>query len=78
MNEAQLNALWTEIERTADRSDARVIFRTAGRDTPLPRKLCAALLERWTYLETESRAWHARDRSSIYGGFHVYARRLPS
>ena len=26
----------------------------------------------------ESKAWHGQDRSSIYGGFHVYARRKPS
>ncbi|HMF29389.1 MAG TPA: DUF3419 family protein, partial [Candidatus Cybelea sp.] len=75
MNATQLAALWAEIDRTADARDARVIFRTAGPDSPLPRKLPAALLAPWTYLESESRAWHARDRSSIYGGFHVYARR---
>lgn len=40
-----------------------------------PRELPAMLLAPWTYLEAESRAGHARDRSSIYGGFHVYARR---
>ena len=75
MNATQLAALWAEIDRTADARDARVIFRTAGPDSPLPRKLPTALLAPWTYLESESRAWHARDRSSIYGGFHVYARR---
>ncbi len=75
MNASQLAALWTEIDRTADARDARVIFRTAGPDSPLPRKLPPALLAPWTYLEKESRAWHAKDRSSIYGGFHVYARR---
>jgi S-adenosylmethionine-diacylglycerol 3-amino-3-carboxypropyl transferase len=75
MNASQLAALWTEVDRTADARDARVIFRTAGPDSPLPRKLPASLLAPWTYLEGESRAWHARDRSSIYGGFHVYKRR---
>ncbi|HTT97692.1 MAG TPA: DUF3419 family protein [Rhizomicrobium sp.] len=78
MNPDQLAALWTEIDRTADTRDARVIFRTAGADSPLPRKLPAELLAPWTYLESESRAWHARDRSSIYGGFHVYTRRALS
>jgi len=71
-------ALWTEIDRTAHARDARVIFRTAGADSPLPRKLPAELLAPWTYLESESRALHARDRSSIYGGFHVYVRRALS
>ena len=75
MNPVQLAALWREIDRTADTRDARVIFRTAGADSPLERKLQAELLAPWVYLEAESRAFHARDRSSIYGGFHVYARR---
>ena len=70
-----LAQLWEQIDRTADTRDARVIFRTAGEDSPLPRKLPAALLAPWQYLEAESRAFHAQDRSSIYGGFHVYCRR---
>jgi len=74
MNSDQLAALWSEIDRTADMRDARVIFRTAGPHSPLPRKLPPSLLAPWRYLEAESRAWHARDRSSIYGGFHVYVR----
>jgi S-adenosylmethionine-diacylglycerol 3-amino-3-carboxypropyl transferase len=75
MNNDQITALWREIDRTANARDARVIFRTAGPDSPLPRKLPHDVLAPWTYLEAESRAWHARDRSSIYGGFHVYTRR---
>ena len=75
MNSEQISALWREIDRTADTRDARVIFRTAGADSPLPRKLPADLLAPWMYLEAESRAGHGQDRSSIYGGFHVYVRR---
>jgi len=75
MNPAQLASLWAEIDRTADTLDARVIFRTAGPDSPLPKKLPPALLEQWDYLEDESKAFHAQDRSSIYGGFHVYVRK---
>lgn len=78
MTAEQLTALWTQIDRTAHEDDARVIFRTAGMHSPLPRKLPSSLLAPWEYLETESRALHARDRSSIYGGFHVYIRRKPS
>jgi S-adenosylmethionine-diacylglycerol 3-amino-3-carboxypropyl transferase len=74
MTPQQLAALWAEIDRTAHATDARVIFRTASAESPLPRKLPADLLSPWRYLEEESRAWHARDRSSIYGGFHVYMR----
>ena len=70
-----ITALWEQIDRTAVAEDARVIFRTAGDDTPLPRKVPADVMAPWQYLEEESRAWHSRDRSSIYGGFHVYTRR---
>jgi S-adenosylmethionine-diacylglycerol 3-amino-3-carboxypropyl transferase len=75
MTPVQLSALWAQINRTADHKDARVIFRTAGTDSPLPRKLPAELLAPWRYLDAESRSFHARDRSSIYGGFHVYIRK---
>jgi len=75
MTPEQMTALWTQIDRTADARDARVIFRTAGAESPLPRKLPPSLLAPWLYLETESRTFHTQDRSSIYGGFHVYARR---
>jgi S-adenosylmethionine-diacylglycerol 3-amino-3-carboxypropyl transferase len=75
MNSEQITALWRELDRTADTRDARVIFRTAGPDSPLPRKLSPDVLAPWQYLESESRAWHSQDRSSIYGGFHLYVRR---
>jgi S-adenosylmethionine-diacylglycerol 3-amino-3-carboxypropyl transferase len=74
MNPELMTALWTEIDRTADANDARVIFRTAGKESPLPQKIPESLLNRWAYLEQESQDFHARDRSSIYGGFHVYVR----
>jgi S-adenosylmethionine-diacylglycerol 3-amino-3-carboxypropyl transferase len=73
-----ISALWEQIDRTAVADDARVIFRTAGEDSPLPRKLRPELLAPWQYLEAESREGHTQDRSSIYGGFHVYTRRKPS
>ncbi|MGN6515494.1 MAG: DUF3419 family protein [Rhizomicrobium sp.] len=75
MTPDMLAALWHQIDRTAASSDARVIFRTAGTQSPLPRKLPSSLLAPWTYREEESRALHAQDRSSIYGGFHLYVRR---
>jgi S-adenosylmethionine-diacylglycerol 3-amino-3-carboxypropyl transferase len=70
----QITSLWTEIDRTAA-GDARVIFRTAGETSPLARKVPEHILSAWDYLAETSRNLHARDRSSIYGGFHVYARR---
>ncbi len=75
MSPAQLGALWSEIDRTAHSSDARVIFRTAGEASPLSQKLAPELLAPWLYYEWQSRVLHAQDRSSIYGGFHIYARR---
>jgi len=71
MTDRQLNALWREITRTA-RPGARVIFRTAGEPSLLPGRLDPALLGRWRYQAELSRALAARDRSAIYGGFHLY------
>lgn len=71
MNRRQIAALWQQINRTA-RLGARVIFRTAGQESILPRMLPADLLQPWTYEEERSRELHARDRSAIYGGFHLY------
>ena len=66
-----LNALWKEITRTA-RPGARVIFRTAARPTLLPGNVDADVLGRWRYEEDLSDDLTARDRSAIYGGFHLY------
>jgi S-adenosylmethionine-diacylglycerol 3-amino-3-carboxypropyl transferase len=71
MDDDTLNALWRQITRTA-RPGARVIFRTAGRDTILPGRLIRPLLEQWTYQADRSAEFFARDRSAIYGGFHLY------
>ncbi|MBG1232614.1 DUF3419 family protein [Aestuariivirga litoralis] len=71
MTDEQLNALWCAITAAAA-PGARVIFRTAGADTILPGRLTEDVLSRWTYLEKKSADLHTRDRSSIYGGFHVY------
>ncbi len=71
MTDAQLNQLWTEICRTAA-PKARVIFRTAAAESVLPGRVSDALLAQWHYAEDESRAYLARDRSAIYGGFHLY------
>jgi S-adenosylmethionine-diacylglycerol 3-amino-3-carboxypropyl transferase len=71
MTDAQLNALWAEIVRTA-RPGARVIFRTAGEETILPGRIPETLLARFAYDRETCRQWTAKDRSSIYGGFHRY------
>lgn len=71
MTDEQLNDLWSQITRTA-RPGARVIFRTAAEPTLLPGRVDEAILARWEYRAEESLAFTARDRSSIYGGFHLY------
>lgn len=71
MTDAQLNDLWSQITRTA-RPGARVIFRTAAEPTLLPGRVDDAILARWDYRAEESLGFTARDRSSIYGGFHLY------
>jgi S-adenosylmethionine-diacylglycerol 3-amino-3-carboxypropyl transferase len=73
MGPTQLTGLWREIGRTAG-PGARVIFRTAGRVSPLEAALPPDLLAPWR-AETELAASLFRcDRSAIYGGFHIYSR----
>ncbi|MCO5071494.1 MAG: DUF3419 family protein [Rhizobiaceae bacterium] len=74
MSDTQLNELWSEISRTAA-PRARVIFRTAAAESVLTGRLADGLMQRWDYRQAESLALHARDRSSIYGGFHLYVLR---
>ncbi|HKY80592.1 MAG TPA: DUF3419 family protein [Sphingobium sp.] len=71
MSDDQLNALWTQITRTA-RHGARVLFRTAGDATILPGRVDDALLARWEYRADASQDYTERDRSAIYGGVHLY------
>lgn len=71
MNNAQLDGLWSRITR-ASRPGARVLFRTAAEPSLLPGRLDDALLGKWRYLEDTSADLTRRDRSSIYGGVHVY------
>lgn len=73
MTNDQMTELWTEINRTCE-PGGRVIFRTAGNDSPLEQKLPPHLLEGWD-VETERAAeLTKKDRSSIYGAFHIYRR----
>ena len=71
MTDAQLTALWSEITRTA-RPGARVVFRTAAAPTLLPGRVPLAILDAWDYRASESGDYTRRDRSSIYGGVHLY------
>ncbi len=71
MTDAQLNALWASIVRTAQ-PGARIIFRTAAADSVLPGRVDEAIVSRLTYESERSNQLGAADRSSIYGGFHIY------
>ncbi len=73
MTDSQLTALWAGITHAAS-SSARVIFRTAGKTDILPGRVAPSILNQWVYLENESAELERRDRSSIYGGFHIYER----
>jgi S-adenosylmethionine-diacylglycerol 3-amino-3-carboxypropyl transferase len=74
MSDRQLNELWTEITRTAA-PGARVIFRTAAEPSLLPGRVSETLLDQWSYEAETSRELSARDRSAIYGGFHLYVKK---
>lgn len=71
MSDAQLTDLWSQITRTAS-PGSRVLFRTAAEHSLLPGRVPDALLDRWEYREAESRKATLADRSSIYGGVHLY------
>lgn len=71
MTDAQLNALWDEITRTA-RHGARVLFRTGGAEDILPGRVKDAILDQWSYDTDASQTAFKTDRSAIYGGVHLY------
>ena len=71
MTTADLNDLWREITRTA-RPGARVIFRTAAEETLLPGRVAEDVLSKWHYEREKSHELLQKDRSAIYGGFHLY------
>jgi S-adenosylmethionine-diacylglycerol 3-amino-3-carboxypropyl transferase len=51
------------------------LFRTAAEPTLLPGRVPAAILSRWDYAEEASLRFTTADRSSIYGGVHLYVLR---
>lgn len=71
MTDQQLRDLWSEVLRTAA-PGSRIIFRTAGIDSPLTTALPPDLLKKFSYDPAASAIAVRKDRSSIYGGFHVY------
>lgn len=71
MSDADLTALWTQILRSA-RPGARVIFRTAADERLLPGRIPQSILDAFVYDADLCRALGRKDRSSIYGAFHLY------
>jgi S-adenosylmethionine-diacylglycerol 3-amino-3-carboxypropyl transferase len=70
----EIAALWNAIDRTGS-DEVRVIFRTAGTESPLEGAELADLRQIWRRDEERSAIGFAQDRSGIYGGFHCYVRR---
>jgi S-adenosylmethionine-diacylglycerol 3-amino-3-carboxypropyl transferase len=70
----EICALWNAIDRTGS-DNVRVIFRTAGEESPLEGAELAPLRQIWRRDEERSAVGFELDRSGIYGGFHCYARR---
>jgi S-adenosylmethionine-diacylglycerol 3-amino-3-carboxypropyl transferase len=70
----EIRALWNAIDRTGS-DNVRVIFRTAGVESPLESAELASLRQIWRRDEERSAVGFAQDRSGIYGGFHCYGRR---
>jgi S-adenosylmethionine-diacylglycerol 3-amino-3-carboxypropyl transferase len=70
----EIRALWNAIDRTGS-DDVRVIFRTAGTESPLESAELAPIRQIWRRDEERSADGFGQDRSGIYGGFHCYARR---
>lgn len=74
MKPSMIAELWGLISERSE-PGARVIFRTAGRLSPIENSLPADLLERFSYHEDLSLELFKEDRASIYGGFHLYSLR---
>jgi S-adenosylmethionine-diacylglycerol 3-amino-3-carboxypropyl transferase len=70
----EIQSLWQAIDR-AGTDGVRVIFRTAGHGSPLEEPDLAPLQSTWKRDAERSDLGFANDRSSTYGGFHLYQRR---
>lgn len=74
MSDAQLTELWSEMTRVCP-TGGRVLFRTAAEPSLLPGRVPDAILGQWDYREAQSAEATRNDRSSIYGGVHLYVRK---
>ncbi len=71
MNNDQLIELW-ELIAAKGSPGSRIIFRTAGALSPVETKLPSAIRKLFHYEKVISERLFLKDRSSIYGGFHLY------
>jgi S-adenosylmethionine-diacylglycerol 3-amino-3-carboxypropyl transferase len=74
MPHEDIRVLWDRIDR-AGSDQVRVIFRTAGVESPLEGEQLEPLREIWRRDDELSDIGYQLDRSGIYGGFHCYVRR---
>ena len=71
MNAAVLTDLWTAIAERGGEG-TRIIFRTAGAESPIETALPSNLREKFDYEKDWSLELFKQDRAAIYGGFHLY------
>ncbi len=71
MNAEILTDLWTAIARQGS-AETRIIFRTAGADSPIENALPKDLRAKFHYEKEQSLKLFKQDRAAIYGGFHLY------
>lgn len=74
MDRSSLIDLWSAVAEKAS-AGSRIIFRTAGSDSPAEKHLPDDLRLRFVYERELSQNLFKQDRSSIYGGFHLYVMR---
>ena len=74
MDADSMTDLWSSIAEQSE-AGSRIIFRTAGEGSPLEANLPDELLARFVYEKELSQNLFKLDRSSIYGGFHLYVKK---
>jgi S-adenosylmethionine:diacylglycerol 3-amino-3-carboxypropyl transferase len=71
MDAETLTELWSAIVEKGE-PGSRIIFRTAGSESPVESRLPKQLRDSFIYEREKSERLFKQDRASIYGGFHLY------
>ena len=74
MEADEITALWQELARVGQ-PGSRIVFRTGGAKSVVEGSLLDSLEQQFVYEKKLSQRLHQRDRSAIYGGFHIYSLR---